>query len=269
MDVRLVDSHAHLNDGRFRQDMPQVLQRAKDAGVEAIINVGYDMPSSVRALSLAARYGSIYAAVGIHPHDAGTVPKDYSDELRKLAADKKVVAIGEIGLDFYRNLSSAADQKRVFREQLRLASELSLPVIVHDRDAHTEVLAILKEENAGKTGGVLHCFSGDSSFARRCLDLGFYISLAGPVTFKQHGDLVEVARMVPQNRLLLETDAPYLAPQPYRGKRNEPAYVRCVAEHVAKLRGQSLAELGAATAENATRLFGFKATAGRTGNNSV
>ncbi len=255
MDIRLIDSHAHLNDKRFRQDEAQVLERAAAAGLEAIINVGFDLAASERATRLAERQPLVFAAVGVHPHDAARQNADYLDTLRKLAGLKKVVAIGEMGLDFYRNLSPPAAQKKVFREQIRLAKELSLPIIVHDRDAHSEVLAVLKEEKAGEIGGVLHCFSGDTDFARNCLKLGFYISIAGPITYKQQGALVEVARMVPSDRLLLETDAPYLAPVPHRGKRNEPAFVRHTAEQVASLRSESLELVSQSTTENARRLF--------------
>jgi TatD DNase family protein len=257
MEIRLIDSHAHLNDNRFKQDLKQVLERSAAAGLEAIINVGFDLASSERATSLAASHPLVYAAVGIHPHDAARQPAGYLLTLRQLAKRSKVVAIGEMGLDFYRNLSPPAVQNRVFREQIRAARELELPIIVHDRDAHRQVLSVLKEERAGDVGGVLHCFSGDTEFAESCLKLGFYISIAGPITYKQQGNLAAVARMVPLDRLLIETDAPYLTPEPHRGKRNEPAYVRHTAEQIALVRGEELELIAAATTENARRLFGL------------
>lgn len=251
----LIDTHAHLNDSRFSKDLPDVIGRAAHAGVSTIINVGFDLDSSQAAVDLAQKYKSVFATVGVHPHDAGRVETGWADRVRSLATEKKVVAIGEIGLDYYYNHSSAQAQEAVFREQIRLAKELGLPVIVHDRDAHEEVLTILREEQAWEAGGVFHCFSGDVSFVHKCLELGFYISLAGPVTFKNAKDLQAVATEIPSNRLLIETDSPYLAPVPYRGKRNEPAYVTAVVHHVSKLRGESIQDVAAQTSENARKLF--------------
>lgn len=255
MDVQFIDSHAHLIDKRYKNDLQEVLDRAAKAGVKAIINVGYDLPSSEEAAKQAELYPNVYSAVGVHPHDAGKLPPDYLEKLRELSSHPKVVAIGETGLDYYRNLSEPAAQKKVFREHLQLALELSLPVIVHDRDAHKDVLDILRAESGGKLRGVMHCFSGDTVLARRFLELGFYISLAGPVTFPNRGSLADVARYVPLDRLLVETDCPYLAPHPYRGQRNEPAHVQYVARQVAGLRGISLEEVAAATTANAKALF--------------
>ncbi len=255
MTVELIDTHAHLTDNRFGNDLADVMMRATAAGVGTIINVGYDLKSSGASVDLAQKHTSVFAAVGIHPHDAGKVKPGWTEKLRSLAAANKVVAIGEIGLDYYYNHSSAQAQEEIFREQVRLAKELGLPVIIHDRDAHKEVLAILRDEQAWEVGGVFHCFSGDVSFAHECLDLGFYISLAGPVTFNSARDLQAVAREIPCDRLLIETDSPYLAPVPYRGKRNEPAYVREVAAYVSKLRDESITDFAARTSENARRLF--------------
>lgn len=253
-----IDTHAHLNDSRFSQDQSDVIGRAVHAGVSTIINVGFDLESSRTAVELSQKYTSVYAAVGVHPHDAGQAGPGWVDKIRSMAAEKKVVAIGEIGLDYYYNYSSALAQKTVFREQIRLAKELGLPVIVHDRDAHEDVLTILRDEQAWDVGGVFHCFSGNISFARKCLDLGFYVSLAGPVTFKNAGDLKTVATEIPAERLLIETDSPYLAPVPYRGKRNEPAYVVAVADQVSKLRGENIRDFAAKTSENARTLFSLK-----------
>ncbi|NLN07347.1 MAG: TatD family hydrolase [Firmicutes bacterium] len=253
--MKLTDSHAHLIDERFQQDYEQVLERARTAGVTTIINVGYDLASSAAACDLAEKAEGLYAAVGIHPHEASSYTAETARMLRKLAAHPKVVALGEMGLDYYYNHSPRHVQQEVFRKQLGLARELSLPVIIHDRDAHDDLYRILCEENAQEVGGVLHCFSGDTAFAAKCLQLGFYLSLAGPVTFQNAGELLEVAKMVPSERLLIETDAPYLAPVPYRGRRNEPAYVRLVAEKIAALRGMETAEVAEMTSRNARAVF--------------
>ena len=249
----LIDTHAHLTDNRFKDDLPAVLTRAKAAGVETIINVGYDLASSQQALSLAAKSSRMFATAGIHPHEAAKTTDESFLELRRLAKDNRVVAIGEIGLDYYYNHAPREDQHHVLRKQLQLAQELGLPVILHDREAHRDVLTILQEESA--THGVMHCFSGDVNFAEECLTLGLHISLAGPVTFKNAKDLAEVAQFVPLDRLLLETDSPYLAPVPHRGKRNEPAHVRVVAEKVAQLRNIDVSLLAEQTTNNAIRLF--------------
>ncbi|MEW5919425.1 MAG: TatD family hydrolase [Bacillota bacterium] len=251
----LVDSHAHLDFHDFDRDRETVLQRAEAAGVELIINVGFDLDSSRKAVQLAARYSTIYAAVGIHPHDAAAVPDDYLGQLEALAAAPKVVALGEMGLDFYRDRSPRPQQKKVFREQLALARRLDMPVILHDRDAHDGLMAILQKEGLPRAGGVLHCFSGDLSLAREAMALGLYISIAGPVTYPRNSVLRAVAAAVPAENLLLETDAPFLAPGPWRGRRNEPAYVNATAEAVASLRGCTAAELGSACLANAKRLF--------------
>ncbi|MBS3947617.1 MAG: TatD family hydrolase [Dethiobacter sp.] len=256
--MQLVDTHAHLHDGRFRQDLPEVLQRADAAGVKAIINVGFNLASSAGAVRLAGLHEQIYAAVGYHPHDAKSFTPASLTQLSQLAKKEKVVAIGEIGLDFYYHHSPDDVQRTVFIEQLRLAKELNMPVIIHDRDAHQEVLAILKEEGLPVAGGVMHCFSGDVAFAASCLELGLYLSLAGPVTFKQASALAEVARRVPLERLLVETDSPYLAPVPCRGQRNEPSYVAHIAAQLARLRGEKVETVARATSENAQKLFACK-----------
>ncbi len=259
--VRLVDSHAHVGMPQFDTDRRAVLQRAAEAGVEWLVDVGADLLSSRRAVELAAREPGIWAAVGIHPHDAATVNRVTLAELRTLAQNPRVVAVGEIGLDYYRDLSPRAQQCEAFEAQLALARELGLPVIVHDRDAHAETLAILRREAqrpGASLSGVMHCFSGDLALARAVLNLGFYIGIAGPVTYPRNSVLSDVARLVPAERLLIETDCPYLAPQARRGQRNEPAYVHYVAERVAELRGLSVGELGEMTSENARVLFGVE-----------
>lgn len=253
--MNLIDTHAHLNDSRFAPDLDSVMDRAREAGIHTIIVVGYDLASSRSAIALAATNPSLLATAGIHPHEAAKADDQSFEELRRLAASEGVVALGEIGLDYYYDHSPHPVQQEVFRRQIRLARSLSLPVIVHDRDAHADVLTILQEENVDTCGGVMHCFSGDAHFAAQCLDAGLYISLAGPVTFKNAPILVDVAKAVPLDRLLLETDAPYLAPVPCRGKRNEPSYLRWIAEKVAQLRGISCEELSEQTTENAKKLF--------------
>ncbi|MBS3975751.1 MAG: TatD family hydrolase [Syntrophomonadaceae bacterium] len=253
----LIDTHAHLNDKDFKHDLPLVLERASQAGVTRIINVGYNLEASRQSVRLAETYPGMYAAVGFHPHDAKNFSSADLEELRKLAKATKVLAIGEMGLDYYRDLSPRPVQQETFRQQIALAKEMKLPVIVHDRDAHGDTVTVLRQEKAADVGGVLHCFSGSWEMARQCLNLGFYISLAGPVTYKNAHTPKEVARLVPSDRLLIETDAPYLTPEPYRGKRNEPAYVLEVAIEIAKIRKVSLEELAATTTANARRLFGF------------
>ena len=220
-----------------------------------IVNPGSDLASSYRAVQVAASHPGIYAAIGVHPHEVKDAARNYLEQLKALADNPKVVAIGEIGLDYHYDLSPRDEQKKAFIEQIALAKELLLPIIIHDRESHGDALEIIKQENAGVNGGVLHCFSGSPEFAMECVRLGFYISIAGPVTFKNSRKLPDVVAAVPLDRLLIETDSPYLAPEPYRGKRNEPLYVRYVAEKVAAIRGITLNEIIEATSENAIRLF--------------
>lgn len=262
--MTLVDTHAHLDFSRFDADRPVVIKRAKAAGVAAIVNVGTDPASSRRAVGLADRYDFVYAAVGMHPHAAKKLDGAALAELRDLARHSKVVAIGEIGLDYYRNLSPPDVQRRAFRAQLAWAAKLGKPVVIHDRDAHDEIMEILAGWAAGLRDprlsgrlGVLHTFSGDLAMAQQAIDLGFYISISGPVTYKNARQLPDIVRVLPLERLLVETDCPFLAPHPYRGKRNEPAYVHLVAERIAALRGMLFEELAEATTANAQRLFGF------------
>lgn len=256
--LQLTDTHAHLNDPAFQHDLNEVLDRARTAGVRTIICVGSDLKTSAEAVELAAQREGIYAAVGVHPHEAKSADEQTWKAIRLLAGRPKVVALGEIGLDFYYYNSPPEVQIAVFRQQILLARELGLPIIIHDRDAHEEVYRILCEEKAGDVGGVFHCFSGGLDFAGKCLDLGFYISLAGPVTFKKAGELLRVACEIPLERLLVETDAPYLAPVPYRGKRNESAFIVETAKKVAETRGMEPEELAAATSNNARKLFSLE-----------
>jgi len=258
--MELIDTHTHLDFPQFDGDREAVIARAREAGVTTIINVGADIESSLASVALAERYPFIYAAVGVHPHDASILDETTLAKLKELARHPKVVAIGEIGLDYYRNLSPRDVQRRVFRLQLKLALDVGKPVIIHDRDAHREVLEILKEvaqKADGRLTGVMHCFSGSPEMAREVLKLGFRISVAGPVTFKNARKLPQIVRELPLDRLLIETDCPYLAPHPYRGKRNEPAYVRLVAEAIAAIKGMPVEEIARATLQNALRLFGI------------
>jgi TatD DNase family protein len=251
----MIDSHAHLTLPQFDDDRNLVIQRAIEADVGHVITVGIDIEDCTRALDLAQHHDSISVAVGIHPHDTKSVCTGTYGELKALAKHESVVAIGEIGLDFYRNLSPPEIQMRSFREQLRIAREVSLPVIIHDRDAHQEIVEILREEKAEEIGGVIHCFSGDLTMAKTCMDMGFYISIPGTVTFKATGAYQDLVRDIPLDRMLIETDCPFLTPQPYRGKRNEPAYVRFVAEAIARIKGKNVKEIGKHTTHNAEKLF--------------
>jgi TatD DNase family protein len=262
--VNLVDTHAHLDSSRYDKDRAAVISRAQEAGVTQMITIGGSLEASRRALALAQEYPFLYAAVGIHPHNAVDLNGAALAELRELAQQPKVVAVGEIGLDFYRDLSPRDVQRRAFQAQLAWAAKMSKPVVIHDRDAHQEVLEILADWAAGQARsplagrlGVLHTFSGDLPMAERAIELGFYLSISGPVTYQNARDLPEVVRSVPLERLMVETDCPWLAPHPHRGKRNEPAYVRLVAEQIAALRGIELAKVAQATTANARRLFGL------------
>jgi TatD DNase family protein len=250
----LVDSHAHLQWPSFDKDREEVIGRAKEVGVKCIVNIGFDAAGSRKAIELAERYEGLYATVGIHPHNASQFNDAVSDELRRLARHAKVVAIGEIGLDYYRNLSPRRAQKRAFEAQLKLAEELKLPIVVHDREAHREVLEVLSRFE-GKVEGVMHCFSGSREMAEQCIRAGFYISFAGPVTFSTARRLQMIARGIDLSKILIETDSPWLAPQEKRGKRNEPAFLRFIAKKIAELKGISVDELAEATTRNAKDLF--------------
>jgi TatD DNase family protein len=239
--MNLIDSHCHLDFSQFDSDRDQVLARARQAGVTALVNPGADMPSSRRAMALAQEHDPVFAAVGIHPHDASTLDDKNLDELARLAANPKVVAIGEIGLDYYRDLSPRPQQRTAFEEQLALADRLDMPVIIHCRDAADDVMAVLHAWQGSRTGsgapvGVFHAFSGDLAMAEAVVDMGFLIGVGGPLTYKNARHLPDVAAGLPVEALVLETDAPYLTPHPFRGKRNEPAYVSLVAEKLADLR---------------------------------
>lgn len=253
----LIDSHAHIYYRDYAGDFDEMLQRAAGAGVGAMLVVGTDIESSRQSVELAEKYPQLYAAVGIHPHDASRVTDSCYDVIRELAlASPKVVAIGEIGLDFYRDRSPRDEQEIVFRRFLRMAIELDKPVIVHDRDAHGQVLDCLREEKVHR--GVLHCFSGDSAMAKEAIGMGLYISIPGTITYPSNESLRDVVRATSIDRMLVETDCPYLSPVPHRGKRNEPAYVRLAAERVAEVKGLALADVSRITTKNVRDLFGIR-----------
>jgi len=251
----LIDSHAHLEMPEFKQDRKDVIQRAKDNGIDYILTVGIDIEACKQAIALAEEHKFVYAILGIHPHNAKDIDESTYPLLRKLTQHDKVCALGEIGLDFFRNLSPPEVQTKRFRELIALARELRLPVVVHDRNAHQETLSILKEEKAFEVGGVIHCFSGDYEMASKCLNMGFYISIPGTITFKNAKSLQEVVRSIPLDRILLETDSPFLTPMPFRGKRNEPSYVRYIAEKIAKIKKLDLEEVASVTSQNVKTLF--------------
>ncbi|MED0657752.1 TatD family hydrolase [Anoxybacillus ayderensis] len=253
----LFDTHAHLNATQFNEDVEQVIERARAESVSHIVVVGFDRPTIQRAMELAEQYSFIYAAVGWHPVDAIHMTDEDLIMIERLAAHPKVVALGEMGLDYYWDQSPKDVQKEVFRKQIRLAKKVKLPIIIHNRDATADIVDILREERAEEVGGVMHCFSGSIEVARQCMDMNFYISFGGPVTFKNAKKPKEVAKEIPLDRLLIETDCPYLTPHPFRGKRNEPSYVKYIAEAIAELKGLSFGEVAQKTSDNAKRLFGI------------
>lgn len=251
------DTHAHLDDEQFTGEQEAVIARAKEAGVELIINVACHVPSALNTVALTQKYGFIYGAVGMHPHDAKDLNEQSLAKLYELAQWSRIVAVGEIGLDYYYTLSPRAIQQRAFRSMINMAKELKMPIIIHDRDAHEDTLKIVKEEKASAVGGVFHCYSGSWSMAKEIMKADFFLALGGTVTFKNARKVAEVARKVPLDHLLLETDCPYLSPVPYRGKRNEPSFVPKVAEMIAQIKGLTVEEVAEVTLENGKRLFGI------------
>lgn len=255
----LIDTHTHLDDTRYDGDREAMIARAREAGVGTFITIGCDLATSKAAVELADRYPFVYASIGVHPHEVRHIDDGWYDEFRRLARHPKVVAYGEIGLDYHYNHSPPTLQRERFREQIQLARELTLPVVIHTREAQEDTIAILKEEQAADVGGVFHCFTGDAWLAKDGLDLGFHLSFSGVVTFQNATMLREIVATVPMDRILIETDCPYLTPVPHRGKRNEPAYVRLVAETIASVKSTaapvSVDEVGRLTSANACRLF--------------
>jgi len=254
----IVDTHAHLDSRQYDGDREEVIARALESDISHILTVGCDLESSKACVDIARGNDTIYAAVGIHPHDAGQADDAGIERLKTfIRSERKVVAVGEIGLDFYRDRSPRDIQRLAFRRQIRLAREVGLPIIVHDRDAHKEVMAILVEEKAGEVGGVLHCFSGDRAMAHQCMEMGFYISFPGTITYPANEVARDVVRAVPIDSILIETDCPYLSPQQYRGRRNEPAHVRYTAERIAEIKGLTIDDVARITSLNAFNLFGI------------
>ena len=254
----LIDTHCHLDMSAYEADFEAVLERALAAGVTRIISVGIDLASSRRAIALAEKYEGVYATVGVHPHNVAKLSAADYAELQALCRQAKVVAYGEIGLDYVKNYAPVALQKEHFSRQVNLAKELQLPLVVHDREAHAEIMEILEAAAPFPAGGVMHCFSGDAAFARRVLALGFHISIPGVVTFARAEMLQEAVREIPLSSLVLETDGPFLAPVPQRGRRNEPALLIHIARKVAELKGVSFEEVARQTTINAERLFGLE-----------
>ncbi|MCC7201376.1 MAG: TatD family hydrolase [Nitrospirae bacterium] len=256
----LIDTHCHLTMYDAGPERSGVIKAATEAGISRLITIGTDIEDSRNAIAIAEEHDFIYAAVGIHPHDV----KDFSDgenvskTIRELASGKKVVALGETGLDYHYMHSPAKAQQEHFRLEINLAKSMGLPVIVHSREAKDDTLQILKEEDIAAAGGVLHCFSGDMDMAEKAMGMGLYISFSGVITFKNAGKILDIVAAVPLDRILIETDAPFLTPHPHRGKRNEPAYVRYVAEKIAEVKNIPLDELGQVVMSNASRLFNIQ-----------
>lgn len=251
--MQLIDTHVHLDFPRFNEDREKVIKRAEKNNVIKMVNVGANLASSRRSLELSQRYDNIYATVGIHPHDADKFQENTVEILKDLSKPDRVVAIGEIGLDFHYDNSPRETQKNVFIKQLKLAQDLNLPVVIHSRDAKNPTLKILKKHNV--KNGILHCFAGDREMARKALDLGLYLAFGGIITFKNTEELYQVVKEIPLERILLETDSPYLSPVPRRGKRNEPAYVKFVAEKIAEIKNIELEKVAEVTTTNAEKIY--------------
>lgn len=264
LQASLIDTHAHLDFSQFDEDRDQVIDRATKEGISHIVTVGFDLDSSRQAVALTDSYSSLWACVGIHPHRASQVNPKVLDSLKELSRHRRVVGIGEIGLDYYRDRSPRDVQRRVFRQELDLAAEAGKPVVIHDRAAHEDVMRIIRAwvQTVGSTNarlepplGVVHCFSGDLTTAGELFELGFYVSVAGPVTFPNARRLQELVKRLPLEMLLVETDCPFLCPHPYRGKRNEPANIKLTVQSIAQIKGMPLDKICQITTENACRVF--------------
>ncbi|MFC4811885.1 TatD family hydrolase [Paenibacillus sp. GCM10023250] len=254
----LIDTHTHLDSPKFDADREAVIERALEAGVHTLVNIGFNRETIPTTMALAERYPFIYAAVGWHPVDSIDMTPADLEWIASLLEHPKVVALGEIGLDYHWDTSPKDVQQRVFRQQIALAKEKRKPIVIHNRDAHEDVVRILREEGASEVGGIMHCYSGSWETAKQCLEMNFYISFGGPLTFQNARVPKEVMAKVPLDRLLIETDAPYLAPHPHRGKRNESSFVRLVANTMAEISGKSVEEIAEITTENAKRCFGIQ-----------
>ena len=252
-----IDSHTHLDDERFDSDRDLVIKNLKANGIDLVVNIGADIASSISTMNLAKTHENIYAAVGVHPHSVSELVGVGLDEIENLARQDKAVAIGEIGLDYYYENSPKNLQKEYFIEQIRLAKKLDLPIVIHSREAVKDTLDIIKSEKSSNLRGVMHCFSSSVEIAKEYIKLGFYIAIGGVVTFKNARVTKEVAQFIPLENLLIETDCPYLAPEPFRGKRNEPKYIKHTAEEIAKIKEIDLEEIAYSTSANAKKLFGI------------
>ena len=260
---KLIDTHAHLNFDNFKNSLDEIIDNAKQAGVEKIIIPGVTLQDTPEIIKITEKYSNVFGAVAVHPSESKDWKDEYYDEIKKYACHEKIVAIGETGLDYYWDKSFANKQKYVFREHLKLAKEMNLPVIVHDREAHADILEILKEflprsgseQLIPQVKTIMHCFSGDVEFAFECMEIGCYIAIGGPVTFKNAKNIKEVAQKVPLEKLLIETDAPFLAPHPFRGKQNEPLKIKFIAEEIAKIKGISFEEIANTTSQNAEKIY--------------
>ncbi|GIO69548.1 TatD family hydrolase [Paenibacillus sp. JTLBN-2024] len=256
--MNLFDTHTHLDAPQFDEDREETIRRAVENGVSRMINVGFNRETIPSTMKLAETHDFIYAAVGWHPQDAITMKEGDLEWIASLCSHEKVVAIGEIGLDYYWDTSPKDVQHRVLRQQIGLARELGMPIVIHNRDAHEDIVKILREEKASEVGGVMHSYSGSWETAKLCLNMGFHLSFGGPITFKNARQPKEVLAQVPMDRLLIETDSPYLTPHPFRGKRNESANVRLVAEAAAQIKGVEVEEIARITTQNALERFGIK-----------
>ncbi len=254
----LIDSHCHLDFEAFDADREDVIGRSREAGIGFIVNVGSSLEGTKASLELAGKYDFIYAAAGIHPHEADKIREKELNEFESLLAARKIAAIGEIGLDYFKNFSSKENQKKLFIALLKVARGKNLPLIIHNRDAHEDTMSVLRNTMGGSVKGVMHCFSGDKTLLDECLDLGLHVSFTCNITFKKAENLRDVVREAPLERLLLETDAPFLAPQAFRGKRNEPSYLKFLAEKISEIKNVSFEEVAGVTSENAKNLFGLK-----------
>jgi len=253
--MKLIDTHCHLDMKHYENDMDDVIARANQQGISMMITIGIDVNTSKKALTIAKSHDNIYASVGIHPHDAASCTKEAISSLARLADDTKVVAIGETGLDFYKDYADHSIQEESFKMHIRLAKDCGLPLIIHDRDAHDDTIRVLEHEGVPEMGGVFHCFSGDRLFAEKVLKMGFYISIPGTITFKNANNIRKIVKYIPNERILVETDAPFLTPVPHRGKRNEPAYAAYTLIKLAELKSMEIETLAAITSQNAINLF--------------
>jgi TatD DNase family protein len=254
----MFDSHAHYDDTAFDNDRSELLEKVQSLGVQYIINAGTNIKSSKESIELSQKYGFIYSAIGVHPHDAEKAEKDYIDVLKEISKAEKCIAIGEIGLDYYYDYSPKDVQKKVFEEQIILAKEQNLPIIIHDRDAHEDTLEILKKQNVKNIGGVMHCFSGSYEMAKEIIKIGLYIGVGGSLTFSNAKKTVEVVEKIPIEYILSETDCPYLTPVPFRGKRNDSSYMKNTIEKIAQIKQIGFEEADNILTENAKRVFNIR-----------